>query len=1008
MLRSLIPLLAASSLCAEPFPELHNSEPGEPDPIPAAQALEKLRMPEGFQATLFASEPDVQNPIACTWDAKGRLWVAENYTYAEQQKRFDLSMNDRVIILEDKDNDGKAETRKVFTDQVQMLTSVELAPDGLYLMCPPQLLFIPDANHDDVPDGPSQVILDGFDVAKHNYHNFANGLRFGSDGWLYGRCGHSCPARIGKPGTPEKNRIPMEGGIWRYHPQNGVAEALCTGTTNPWGHDWDENGEMFFSNTVIGHIWHMIPGAHFKEPGGDGPNPFVYERMDQIADHYHFETSRTWQDSRDGKANDFGGGHSHVGGMIYQADNWPEKYRGKYFMLNQHGRRVNVERLERQGSGYVAKHEPDMIFSDDPWFRGIDLTTGPDGSVFILDWSDTGECHDHTGVHRESGRIYKVSYGTPKKPELGLLDDLSPAGIERIINHPNAWYYRRMRARLQPGGLGNETEELLYGILRNKNLAEPIRLRSLWLLNSQHAILNDDLIALLSDEHRHLAGWSIRILTDTFALDTVDGTRQNWSQILDAKAFEAILKVAERKDMGITDLVLASTLQRLIPDPQGTPSQRPALAQLLLKKSGYASDPNMPFMLWNAMIPIAQQRPAMAIPLALNQDWPQVTRWATRYYASKASKDPGLLNFLLRPSRYGANRREILLGMADAYAGISSAKMPDDWPAFAKALSDPADKRLALRLSVLFGDTTSIDRLTSTVLDDRADMRKRQAALDSLVDAKAPGILELCEKVIADPAINGNALRGLALSRDIATAKLMLANYPDFFRSNRPALIDTLVARPDWADLLLDGIGSGAIPKSDLSAFSARRIADLNQPALTKKLAVVWGNPRETAEERGKRITGLRETLTPGALADADLSNGRLTFNQSCAACHILYGEGGRLGPDLTGSGRANLDYLLENIISPSTVVTPEYRLTTLKLKDRRILVGNMASKSGTAITLRVPSGDQIVAKEDVESQETTASSLMPEGLLNTLSAAQQRDLIAYLMHPGQVALPEK
>ena len=185
-----------------------------------------LHLPKGFTAQIFAAEPDVMNPIAMDWDHRGRMWVAENFTYAERSKRFDLALRDRVIILQDKDGDGVAETRKVFLDNVQMLTSVAVGRGGVWLMCPPQVLFVPDADGDDVPDGPPVVVLDGFTVADANYHNFANGLRWGPDGWLYGRCGHSCPGRIGVPGTPDEKRVPLEGGIWRFQPERKVVEAL--------------------------------------------------------------------------------------------------------------------------------------------------------------------------------------------------------------------------------------------------------------------------------------------------------------------------------------------------------------------------------------------------------------------------------------------------------------------------------------------------------------------------------------------------------------------------------------------------------------------------------------------------------------------------------------------------------------------------------------------------------------------------------------------------------------
>jgi hypothetical protein len=166
-MRLLIPLLFLTSVAlSADFPALYNSEPGNPSPMSPQEALKALKLPEGFKATLFAAEPDVQNPIAMAWDVKGRMWVAENYTYAERTKRFDLSLKDRVIILEDKDWDGVAETRKVFIEDVQMLTSVEVGRGGVWLMCPPQVLFIPDANGDDIPDSEPQVVIDGATIRK--------------------------------------------------------------------------------------------------------------------------------------------------------------------------------------------------------------------------------------------------------------------------------------------------------------------------------------------------------------------------------------------------------------------------------------------------------------------------------------------------------------------------------------------------------------------------------------------------------------------------------------------------------------------------------------------------------------------------------------------------------------------------------------------------------------------------------------------------------------------------
>src|SRR5437016_2070685 len=169
--------------------------------MPASEAATKMRLPPGFKASVFAAEPDVQNPIAMAWDARGRLWIAENYTYAEAPGKFDLNLRDRILIFQDKDGDGRFDSRRVFTDELQKLKSIEGGYGGVWVMCPPQLLFIPDRNRDGVPDGPPEVVLDGFTGSPDMHHTFANGLHFGPDGWLYGRCGSSSPGEMGAPGT---------------------------------------------------------------------------------------------------------------------------------------------------------------------------------------------------------------------------------------------------------------------------------------------------------------------------------------------------------------------------------------------------------------------------------------------------------------------------------------------------------------------------------------------------------------------------------------------------------------------------------------------------------------------------------------------------------------------------------------------------------------------------------------------------------------------------------------
>ncbi|NDA78936.1 MAG: hypothetical protein EBY07_14430, partial [Actinobacteria bacterium] len=227
-------------------------------------------------------------------------------------------------------------------------------------------------------------------------------------------------------------------------------EPYCHGTTNPWGSDWTKDHELLFINTVIGHAWQGIHGAHFKRMHGEDPYPFVYELIDQHADHYHWDTGKKWNDADGGRggADSFGGGHAHVGMMIYQGDNWPSSYRDKLMTLNLHGRRVNVEAIERKGSALILKHQPDILKSDDEWFRGIELSQGPDGAVTILDWSDIGECHDQDGIHRTTGRIFKVSYGEPKQSGVDFAK-ATPTELVELQRSRNEWLVRMARWELR-------------------------------------------------------------------------------------------------------------------------------------------------------------------------------------------------------------------------------------------------------------------------------------------------------------------------------------------------------------------------------------------------------------------------------------------------------------------------------------------------------------------------------------------------------------------------------
>ncbi len=1003
-------IAAVAAVRAAPFPTPFNSGGNSAaPPLSAAAAAAALKLPPGFKATVFAAEPDLQNPIGMAWDSRGRLWIAENYTYAERATKFELKLRDRVLIFEDRNGDGRFSSRRIFTEEVQRLTSVEVGQGGVWLMCPPQLLFMPDRDEDGVADGPAEVVLDGFTIPAENYHNFANGLRFGPDGWLYGRCGASSPGELGAPGTPAATRVPLRGTIWRYHPRHKIVEVLSAGTTNPWGHDWDKHGELFFINTVNGHLWHGITGAHYKRPHTLDPNPHAYELIDLHADHWHFDTAQSWTQSRDGAANALGGGHAHGGMMIYQGDNWPTAYREKLYTLNFHGRRANTEILERRGSGYVGRHGTDLFLSGDPWFRGIELGSGPDGGVFVLDWSDMGECHNALGVSRTSGRIFKITHGEAKRSGPDDFRQIGGRELVALQTHANAWVAGQ--ARLQLATRAAAGQPLTHGLEDLRTLfaqrADPvITLRALWTLYITGAADAGFLRAQLRHENEHVRTWAIRLLTDLWPLDTMMSRRPvRTGPPVDPALLAEFVALAKTERSGLVRLVLASTLQRL------EPRQRVELATALVGRREDAADHNLPLLIWYGLIPLAESEPAALARIALASELPATRRLIVRRLAEAIERTPDALNTLIAAAaaKSAAWQGDLVAGLAEGLNGWRRAPKPAAWEAFVTAIASTANAALGARLrelNVLFGDGRALDDVKAIALDGKADLAVRMAALRALIENRPPDLRKICEQLLRVRFLNAVAVRGLALFDDPEIGDRLTLAYSSFHHSERGAVIETLVSRPAFARALLTHLGAGRIPRTDITPYHARQIRSFNDAALTRLLAETWGELRDASADHSAAIAALKTELTPAVLAAADKRQGRVVFANLCGACHRLYGEGGEVGPDLTGAGRDNLDYVLENIIDPSAVVTADFRVATVKLKDGRVLNGFIAARTGRTLTVRSMTESQTVERADVAAVEDSAQSMMPAGLLDALTPAQRRDLIAYLMHRAQVPLP--
>jgi putative heme-binding domain-containing protein len=308
---------------------------------------------------------------------------------------------------------------------------------------------------------------------------------------------------------------------------------------------------------------------------------------------------------------------------------------------------------------------------------------------------------------------------------------------------------------------------------------------------------------------------------------------------------------------------------------------------------------------------------------------------------------------------------------------------------------------------MLVGGAEALDEARRIALDDRAEAPARRAALQSLMTARASDLRPLAERLIRVQATAGVAATALAEFNDPAIASLLIDAYPQVERDDRSRLIAALASRASYAAALLDAVASGRIPRTAIAAVDAQQIRNLNDAALTRRLGEVWGEVRDTPEAKKQLMAAYKADLTPARIAAADLPQGRAIFASTCGACHLLYGEGGTLGPDLTGGERRHdLDSLIAKIVDPSAELPAASRYTIVKLKDGRTVGGIVDNRTAATLTLRTATAPITLAMSDISSTELSNVSLMPEGLFETMAVEQRRNLVAYLMSKSQVPLP--
>jgi putative membrane-bound dehydrogenase-like protein len=989
------------------------ADPQAPDkpkdaPIPTKDAAKAMTVPDGFKVTLFAGEPDVVQPIAFTFDDRGRMWVVECLSYPKWSK--DGKGGDRVIILEDTDGDGVHDKKTVFLDDGVNLSGIELGFGGVWLCSSPNLVFVPILEGD--KPGKPEVKLDGWNMIDTK-HNIFNSLGWGPDGWLYGCNGIQAKAWVGPPGTPKEKRAYMDCGVWRYHPTRKLFEPVAHGTTNPFGLDWDEYGEMFITNCVIDHLFHIVPGGHYERMYGQDANPHTYGLMKSCVDYKHW-ASGDWTSSRstgvggDPKHSDAGGGHAHAGCAIYLGENFPAEYRNTLFTANLHGNRLNNDGLARTPAGYKGVRRKDFLFANDSWFRGICVKVGPEGALYVSDWCDTGECHNYDKADTSNGRIYRVSYGDPKQWK-GDVSKMTDAELVKMQLHKNDWFNRKARRVLQEravaGKLEKGTPDELRTTLNNENVV-PRRLRVLWALNAIGAATATDLFPFLKSKAEAERAWAFRFLPDINSLPS-------------ARAFDAA-KAIEAETSSFVRLHIAGATIAAGQAGRHTGD----LTGLILQWE--EEDPQVLRMMWYAVEQDARTRPENALAALRAHVDSTLRRSAVRYVVERGNTDlaKALDTVLDRLPKMGPGPRvqipvqtqiDILMGLRDSLAGRKDVPLPRDWDrVFARIKQDTTPEahrtkllRTAEALGVVFGDKDAIATLTRRAADSDAEPDERRIAIEALLSSKQTDFNKTLHKLLNDPTVRQVAVRGLAAFADAETPAAILKAYPKFTTEEKLDAVQTLAARVPWANALLDAIEQGNIPRADVPLLTARQILALNDKAVSARLETVWGKVGTASKERATLTKKWKETLTDTTLAKANPAAGRALFTKHCAACHKMFGEGQSVGPELTGSQRTNLDYVLENVLDPSAVVPREFQMVNFTTKDERVVSGIVLRETKDAVTVRTTNETVILPTADLAARKQTNLSIMPDGLFEQMKPDEVRDLIGYLRAREQVPPPK-
>lgn len=971
--------------------ELPHAQKVPPGPaLSPAEAISKMTLPPGFKIECIASEPLIVNPTSFTFDDRGRIWITESVEYP---RRSEGVGQDRVKILEDTDGDGVMDKATIFKDGLNIPCGIAIGNGGVYITNSPDILFLQDTDGDGKADM-STTILSGF--GRADTHELPNSLTWGPDGWLYGMNGVFNPATVKDPASEKVYKFTCA--IWRYHPPTKRFELFCEGTSNPWGLDYNRAGEWFISACVIDHLWHMTQSGYYHRQGGPYPPNVQQAKINSITTEKHQQAA-------------------YAGLCIYDADAFPQEYRGRFIMGNLHGSALNMDQVTPRESTYQQKnfHGPasnplsdgvgnlDFLQAHDAWFMPVSQKIGPDGCLYIMDWYDRYHCYqdanrDSPGIDRLKGRIYRISYnGTPRAKAFDLSKATTPELIEQLKN-PNIWY-RRTATRLineRENLIGSATGETLAKMALDPKQPNNANMHALWLLVGQNALSDELLLKVLSSEDEPTRAWGVRAVSNS------------------GKASDQIYL----KLMRMSQEEKSPAVRVQIPIAAGRLQERDPLPLLLatLKNPANAKDTIIPAITFMNLRPGAEKRgndilSGLSASPDIEKNFGDTTvKWIKQTIANSGAGAAAIIADVSKnvkttttPGKAAQAFDTLIDGLANLpIAERAKAINPDLRARILSFLDnkDTAARTEAATIGLWWQDPKAIDAARKIIADPNAAIEPRVALLRTLAESKLPGNTDAFAAMAADNAVplrlRQTAIDALGSIGQNESSAAIVKLYPALPAELKAGALNALSRTTASATALLDAMEKKTIPVADVTANHARSIAALNDKDLTARLGKIWGTVKTDRDPARVQIVEKYRKIV--AAGKGDPLAGQKVFEKTCVQCHTIYGKGGQVGPDLTGVGRENLDAILTNVLDPNLVIGAPYLVNVARTKDGDVISGLLVEQSDKQVVLKDQTKTTTIPRSQLEKLTVQNVSMMPEGLETQMSDQEFRDLVAFLL----------